>query len=326
MSSDSPSLTRTSTQPFQAGLFFTALLWVLAMLTIGMARVTHPQLKLLAPQVVVFGGLTLAFHLLFDRRRGDLLRRMRLQPLRLGMLLRVILVAAVTWPFILSVSDFFLKLVHLAGGAMPPLYQELLEQPFLIALLTGALLPAIFEELAFRGYLFGHLRPLGLRTSIILSGLLFGAMHLSLVRLIPLALLGMIFASAVQRTRSVGASVLMHFLNNGIVIVLAYLSPELAQPTAPVAPTLASLGLTLLVAVALGACVLAALRWLGPLQDPAGEEEYAHSMAVLAAESVAVGEARRLRRLSATLFFLGLLPGLLLYLLSAYGEWRIVFG
>lgn len=317
--------TRRSTQPFQAGLFFTALLWTLALVTMSMAGIELPLVKMIAPQVIIFGGLTVGFHLIFDQHRGDVWDRMRLRSLSPLMAVKVLLVGAIAWSFILFTSDFILKLVELAGGKMPSLYNDLLEQPFPLAMLAGAILPAIFEELAFRGYLFGHLRPLGLRTGIILTGLLFGAMHLSVVRLIPLSLLGMIFASAVQRTRSLMASMLMHFLNNGIVIALTYLKkdPTAALPAA--APTLSSVAISFVLALVLGACMLTALRWLGPLQDPAGEEEYAHSLAVVAAEAVAAGEARRLKRLSANLFFLGLLPGLLLYLVFAYGEWSIVF-
>lgn len=316
---------RRSTQPFQAGLFFTALLWTLSFVTMGMAGVKEPLIKMIAPQVLIFGGLTLGFHYIFDRHRGDVVGRLRLRPLAPVMVIKVLLVGAIAWSFTLFTSDFILKVVELGGGKMPSLYNDLLEQPFLLAMLMGALLPATFEELAFRGYLFGHLRPLGLRTSIVLTGLLFGAMHLSVIRLIPLALLGMIFASAVQRTRSLLSSMLMHFLNNGIVIALTYLKkdPTATLPTAT--PTLSSVAISLMLALVLGTFVLAALRWLGPLQDPAGEEEYAHSMAVMAAEATAAGEARRLKRLSANLFFFGLIPGLLLYLVFAYGEWSVVF-
>lgn len=317
---------RRSTQPFQAGLFFTALLWILAIITMSIAHIKAPLFKLIAPQVLIFGGLTLGFHLVFDRHRGDVVNRMRLRPLSPAMAVRVLLVGVTAWSFTLFASDFVLKLVQLAGGRMPSLYNDLLEQPFIMAMLIGAVLPALFEELAFRGYLFGHLRPLGLRTSIVLTGLLFGAMHLSVVRLLPLSLLGMIFASAVQRTRSLMASMLMHFLNNGVVIVLTYLKQDPTEALPAAAPTLTSVGISLALALVLGAVVVAALRWLGPLQDPAGEEEYAHRVAVVAAESVAAGESGRLKRLSASLFFLGLLPGLLLYLVFAYGEWAIVFG
>jgi membrane protease YdiL (CAAX protease family) len=319
------SAPRPSTQPLQAGLFFSALLWTLALITMSIGGVKLPLIKMITPQVLIFGGLTLVFHLYFDQRRGDLRSRMRLRPLSPILVIKVLLVGVIAWSFTLFTSDFILKVVQLAGGVMPDLYNDLLRLPFPLAMLAGAVLPACFEELAFRGYLFGHLRPLGNRTAIILSGLLFGAMHLSVVRLIPLALLGMIFASAVQRTRSLLASVLMHFLNNGIVIALTYLKKDPSAVAAAGAPTLTALAVSLVLALVLGAIILTALRWLGPLEDPAGEEEYTRSMTTVAYEAVAAGEARRMKRLSANLFFLGLLPGVLLYLVFAYGEWVIVF-
>lgn len=312
-----------SARPFQAGLFFTALLWTLAAVSLSLNGVQVPFVKLLAPQAV-FVVMILVFHFVFDQKRsGDVRERMHLRPLAGRQALKVLVVAAIAWVFTLCASNLFIMLVELGGGRMPSLYDELLALPLPVALLVGAVTPAICEELAFRGYIFGHLRPLGLRTAIIVSGLLFGVMHFSAIRLIPLAMLGMIMASAVQRTRSLGASSLIHFLNNGVVITLSHFAhdPETNMAT----PTLTSILTVAAVTVVLGVVALAALRWLGPLRHPAGVEEFEASTTVAAAEAVIAGAAKRLKRLQATLVALTLAPGLLLYLVFAAGEWYVVF-
>jgi sodium transport system permease protein len=313
---------RSSARPFQAALFFTVLLWTLAAVSLSLNAVKQPLVKLLVPQAI-FVAMIVCFHLVFDQQRGDLRERMHLRPLQLQQVLKVLLVSGVAWVFTLCVSNLFIMLVELGGGKMPSLYDELLALPFPLAIAVGALAPAICEELAFRGYIFGHLRPLGLNVAIILSGFLFGVMHFSVIRLVPLALLGMIMASAVQRTRSLGASMLIHFLNNGVVITLSHFTSDSASTSGP--PGLTTILTVVVMTVALGAAVLAALRWLGPLRHPAGAEEFEESMAVAAAEAVAAGQARRLRRLSATLVALTILPGILLYLVFAVGELYIVF-
>jgi sodium transport system permease protein len=88
-----------------------------------------------------------------------------------------------------------------------------------------ALTPAICEEALFRGVLLAGTRD---RMSpvrvILLNGLVFGAFHLSFYtafRLLPTAWLGILLAWVVLRTRSIWASALMHFVNNGSVVVMA---------------------------------------------------------------------------------------------------------
>ena len=94
---------------------------------------------------------------------------------------------------------------------------------WLLALLS--LTPAICEEAVFRGVLLAGLRG---RASIvrvaILNGLVFGAFHISfesVFRFLPTAWLGFVLAWAVLSTRSIWVGVLMHFINNGSIVLIA---------------------------------------------------------------------------------------------------------
>jgi sodium transport system permease protein len=91
-------------------------------------------------------------------------------------------------------------------------------------ILLLAVTPAVCEEVVFRGVLLSSTRSLGPRRMILLNGTVFGLFHLSfetLVRFLPTATLGIVIAWAVWRTGSVWVGVLMHFLNNGAIVVLA---------------------------------------------------------------------------------------------------------
>ncbi|NLK20733.1 MAG: CPBP family intramembrane metalloprotease [Epulopiscium sp.] len=97
------------------------------------------------------------------------------------------------------------------------------EHNFIVALLVFALLPAICEEIFFRGLLMTAFRKkaTGLR-AIILSSVLFGITHIDFIRMVPTAILGLTLGYAVYNTGSIFIPMLMHFLNNGIAIVSAY--------------------------------------------------------------------------------------------------------
>ena len=72
-----------------------------------------------------------------------------------------------------------------------------------------------------------------------LNGVVFGAFHLSfetVIRFLPTATLGIVIAWAVLRTGSIWVGALMHFLNNGTIVVLAStpsLREAFSDPEAP---------------------------------------------------------------------------------------------
>jgi sodium transport system permease protein len=98
-------------------------------------------------------------------------------------------------------------------------------------LLYIAVLPAICEELAFRGMLLsglrGRLRPAGL---IIGIGVIFGLFHVTLYRLVPTAALGMVLTAIALMTGSIFPGMLLHAGNNALgVLGGSLLNPEVAN-------------------------------------------------------------------------------------------------
>jgi len=95
---------------------------------------------------------------------------------------------------------------------------------YLLNILLLAALPAIAEELIFRGVIFNGLRKnIKESSAIFISAALFALMHGSLEQLIYPFILGVIFAWLVSRTNSIFSSMLVHFLNNTIVITLSFI-------------------------------------------------------------------------------------------------------
>jgi membrane protease YdiL (CAAX protease family) len=88
----------------------------------------------------------------------------------------------------------------------------------MVAVLALAFAP-LTEEIFFRGFLFGGLRPRWrLIGAALISGFIFSAGHLQLSTLIPFTLVGVIFALVYARSQNLCASVAAHFAFNAIAI------------------------------------------------------------------------------------------------------------
>jgi len=94
-----------------------------------------------------------------------------------------------------------------------------------------ALLPAVAEEMSFRGVLQGlftspngeeatHRRAV---TAIWASAILFSAMHMQFYGFIPRMLMGAMFGYVLYRTGSLWMPILMHFTNNAIATIGYYI-------------------------------------------------------------------------------------------------------
>ena len=92
-----------------------------------------------------------------------------------------------------------------------------------LAIILLAVLPAIFEELVFRGMILNGLRSsMGEIAAIFASAALFSIMHGSIQQLIYPFILGIILGWVAVRTGSTVCSMIVHFLNNAVVIIVQY--------------------------------------------------------------------------------------------------------
>ena len=95
----------------------------------------------------------------------------------------------------------------------------------IINLFIIALIPAIGEELTFRGVLQQSLtRKMNPHVAIILSAALFSFIHFQFYGFLPRMFLGVLLGYMFYITGSLWTSILMHFVNNGTAVVLYYLN------------------------------------------------------------------------------------------------------
>lgn len=300
--------------PLRATTFYSAALFLF--ITFGFSLQRHFQLPgLMAMQLFFFLGLSVLVAAALDQR--PLAEVFRLRSLSLSGVVKSIVLGILAWGLAYVVGALMLMIVSGLGGKMPEqMYRLYTSAPFPLALLGGALLPAIGEEFVFRGYIQRHLYGLGARAAVLLTGLLFGMMHLSLVRLLPLTLLGIIFAAAVQRAGSLFPSIIMHFVNNAAALSLFFLfqRTDRAVPESAVPSLLAILFLLAALAV-LGSATWSLARSFGP-GDLARQP---------ATPLPPVPEEPGTRQAERWLALVPLLPALLIYTWAVAAELRVVF-
>ncbi len=100
----------------------------------------------------------------------------------------------------------------------------------ILFVLTIAMIPAIFEELFFRKGLISLLEKHGKVFAVLLSALLFGAIHMNLGQFLFAFIIGLIMGIIYAYTKDIKLTILIHFLNNGFEAISLILPPESINP------------------------------------------------------------------------------------------------
>lgn len=157
--------------------------------------------------------------------------RLRLPPLRAW-------VAAV----LLGVSSWAVaqQVVALQARVLPPsqALQEAFKQieaqlatvPLWQVLVLMAIVPAIAEELFFRGFLLsGLLQGMRKWPAILITGATFGIFHFMIDRVPITAMLGVVLAYVCWQSRSIWPCMLIHAMHNGLLMIINAVSPETVE-------------------------------------------------------------------------------------------------
>lgn len=221
---------RPGTVPANGDMVISLTVVLLLMLYVGTAVSLRSAIAGAAVQQLIILGVPL---LVVWYMKSDVKKLFSLQMPKWKKIPGSILLYIGTWLLMLVLSVALTKIFPSSADNMADTYNVLLEQPFWLVLLVMAVMPAIGEELLFRGFLFGSLRErMGSRWALLISALVFGAFHMNLVKLIPTAMLGAVFAFVVGASGSIYLSMALHFINNAISLA-AMQYPELFEKVLP---------------------------------------------------------------------------------------------
>jgi sodium transport system permease protein len=200
---------------------------------------------------------------------------------RWQMLPFAVLLAVLVHPVAAWLSIGIQELYPLSADAKEQLHRALAplgEVPIWQQLLLIAVVPAICEELAFRGFILSGLRHTGHRwVAIAASAVFFGITHSLLQQSLSAAILGLVIGYIVLRTGSLLTGVLFHLTHNGLMLLVPYTFAEISQ-TQPWTKSLLELGDDGLLyhpvlAIACGLAAAGMLYWLHRQPYAANAEE-----------------------------------------------------
>lgn len=145
--------------------------------------------------------------------------------------LRIMLPAPWSPAFCLPVFLGVANLANLAGALInrltgSPAISEMLPSggpELLVQFLALCVMPAIAEELLFRGAFQGLMRPCGSAAAIFAPALLFGVLHLDLAQGLTAFACGVFLGWLAERSGSILPGMLLHLVNNALAFLTIYL-------------------------------------------------------------------------------------------------------
>lgn len=218
---------------------------LLSLLVSALMGLAHPGASLAKP--LGFSGVSTAlFQLLIGLGAIVLTLVFLLKVTRLKTKdLRIMLPAPWSPGFCLPVFLGVANLANLAGALInrltgSPATSEMLPSggpELLMQFLALCVMPAIAEELLFRGAFQGLMRPCGSAAAIFAPALLFGVLHLDLAQGLTAFACGVFLGWLAERSGSILPGMLLHLVNNTLAFLTMYLRYY--------APTEASFGVEL---------------------------------------------------------------------------------
>lgn len=136
----------------------------------------------------------------------------------------VILLTVLCMPLITFINALSMLV---SQNALTSLTNEMAGNSLLLNLILMAVIPALSEEFVFRGVLFHTYRKSSVLYGAILSGIIFGLMHLNFNQFSYAFVLGIIFAMIIEATGSIYATMIAHFVINGNSVVMMKISEKL---------------------------------------------------------------------------------------------------
>jgi sodium transport system permease protein len=190
----------------------------------GFARVT----LVLQLAVILTPALLMAVMLTSSPRQTLLLRLPRWK-----MIPAAAVLALAMHPFIIGLNQLVMYLYPIAPEMkrlVDDLQTKFASADLGLLILCVAVVPAVCEELAFRGFILSGCRSLGNnRRAIVVSAILFGVTHGFLQQSINAGLLGLVLGYLAVKSGSLLPGIVFHFLHNSMTVLSAKITPELIE-------------------------------------------------------------------------------------------------
>lgn len=137
--------------------------------------------------------------------------------------------------------------------------------PVWFCVIMMALLPCLVEEIVFRGVLYQSYRSAGIIKAAICTAALFGLFHMNINQMSYAIVIGILFIVLNEATGSIISSMIVHFLINGVSVIVSSMQADMGTNAENVQTNMISLGiviLSLVILSILGLVFSTGILWL----------------------------------------------------------------
>ncbi|MBN4074187.1 CPBP family intramembrane metalloprotease, partial [bacterium AH-315-E10] len=168
---------------------------------------------LFLPAILIVWKLRISYKTTFSLRKFSIAH-----------LIAVLLMGASSWLVLSGCASFLQNLILPEPEAISKAFKDALglldsDKSIWILLLAFAVTPAICEETLFRGVILSGMRQGNKKwAAILITSILFGIFHISIYRIMPTAMIGIVATLIAWETRSIYPAIIFHFMHNGLSI------------------------------------------------------------------------------------------------------------
>ena len=124
------------------------------------------------------------------------------------------------YPLVIAMNAFTISITSNEAQSITDEFAGV--SPFLVWLIVGFIGPVV-EEIVFRGMILGGLRSTGrILSAIVLSGFLFGLMHLNLNQFSYTVIMGIFWGLLVEASGSILTSMICHISMNSLSVIMVF--------------------------------------------------------------------------------------------------------
>lgn len=218
--------------------FKTSLIFFISVIGLSLFRIIFSFINLsdniggwlfsLVFQTVFLGLIPVSLYMLFNKvspkeLKLDLRLTAKINPVSY---LLVILIGIFAVFLNVLVSSFWYTIMNLLGYTYADGVGTIFSswEVLLLELIMSAVLPAVFEEITYRGVLLSALdgRRISDNAKIIIVGVFFGFVHQNAPQLVPTMVGGLIFAFLAVKSHSIIPCMICHFMNNAFITLVNF--------------------------------------------------------------------------------------------------------
>jgi uncharacterized protein len=189
-------------------------------------KFTLPQVLVLS-QVIFLIIPTVLYFIITRKSIGSTLRLNKITITDIAIVLAIAFLSQPVASFLSALTNVFFE------NTVNQVIKQINNIPYITQLVIIALTPAICEEVTMRGIVLSGYDNISGWKAAVMTGLIFGILHLNPQQFLYAFVLGILFAYLVRITNSIFSSMLCHFMFNGIQVTSAYvmmrLKPELVN-------------------------------------------------------------------------------------------------